>query len=83
MAKSKPYPTWICHPCGVQYGSWYKDGEYQGPKNHCSTMHYDTCGVCGKADVVVTEPRDYGHLIDGWDNKYKELNTKNAPASIQ
>jgi len=33
----------------------------------CSTMHLDICGICNKENVVVTEPRDYGHLKKNWD----------------
>ena len=29
-----------------------------------ATWHYDKCDVCGK-EKSVTEPRDFGHIIDG------------------
>jgi hypothetical protein len=64
---TKPYPNWICDTCGVKYGSWYQPGGL-APKHHCATCHMGTCEVCGKKEVPVTEPRDYGHLIHGWDN---------------
>ena len=67
MSRSKPYPAWVCNDCGEKYGTWYQGGVYTGPKNHCSTNHYGTCNVCGKTNVSVTEPRDYGHLVKGWD----------------
>jgi hypothetical protein len=72
MKRTKPYPAWVCNDCGVKYGAWYQGGSYSGPKNHCSTCHYDSCDVCGKNDVVVTEPRDYGHLVSGWDTRNQE-----------
>ena len=64
MTKTKLDPTWICNECGVKYGRWFQeDGTYVGPPNHYATMHYDTCDVCGKHDVICTEPRDYGYLV--------------------
>jgi hypothetical protein len=53
------YPQWICHECGVKYG-----------KKECgvATWHQGKCDVCGK-EKMVTEPRDYGHLKDGWENE--------------
>lgn len=55
-----PYPQWICAPCGSKYG-----------RTDCkvATWHIDTCDLCKKEDVRVTEPRDYGHLKPGWENK--------------
>ena len=70
MHKRKPYPDWICHPCGMTWGIWYLKGEYVGPSDSCSTMHLDTCGICNKENVSVTEPRDYGHLKKNWDIKF-------------
>jgi predicted amidophosphoribosyltransferase len=32
-----------------------------------ATWHGGECGVCGLAGMV-TEPRDFGHLTDGWQN---------------
>lgn len=69
MPKSKNYPSYICHDCGVEWGSWYVRSEYVGPPHWCSTMHMGVCDLCGKVDIAVTEPRDYGHLKKGWDNK--------------
>lgn len=51
-------PTWICHKCGIKYGRVTYE-------NHPSTWHSDTCDVCGKI-AAVTEPRDYGYLVSGW-----------------
>jgi len=50
------YPAWICSPCGRKYG-----------RRECgiATWHEDDCGVCGERGMV-TEPRDFGHLKDGW-----------------
>jgi hypothetical protein len=55
--------AWVCHSCGTKYGRWYQEGSYSGPVAHCSTYHMWTCDVCDAADVSVTEPRDYGHLV--------------------
>ena len=60
----KQHVAWVCNTCGEKYGKWYQDGEYIGPSSHYSTMHYDTCDMCGKHDVSCTEPRDYGYLRD-------------------
>jgi hypothetical protein len=73
--KQPDYPTWVCHTCGMDYGSWYKNGTYTGPPNICSTMHLGTCGVCGATDVAVTEPRDYGYLRAEWRHELHK-NTK-------
>lgn len=50
------YPAWICSECGGKYGR---------RKCGVATFHMDTCGVCGEKKMV-TEPRDFGHLKDGW-----------------
>ena len=68
MKTKTKYPTWICDDCGVKYGAWYQLGAVV-PKMHCATYHMGECNVCKTKDVPITEPRDYGHLIDGWDNK--------------
>lgn len=57
----KPYPRWICFDCGKLYGR--RDGGL-------CTVHPDTCGVCGH-EKAVTEPRDFGGLIDGWQDHDK------------
>jgi len=67
MHRRKPYPDWVCYPCGMTWGMWYSRGEYVGPPHTCSTIRLDTCGICDKENVVVTEPRDYGHLKKNWD----------------
>jgi hypothetical protein len=55
------YPIWICAPCGLQYGK-------NPNKSILATFHGgDSCGVCG-AESSTTEPRDFGHLKDGWQN---------------
>lgn len=69
MPQSKNYPAWICHDCGETWGNWYSRSEYVGPPHHCATFHKGTCDLCGKQDAIVTEPRDYGYLKKGWDNK--------------
>ena len=54
---SKEYPNWICTACGTRYG-----------RKQCgiACWHVDTCGICGE-ETEVTQPRDYGHLKDGWE----------------
>jgi len=59
-------PDWVCHDCGQQWGRWYEDGEYFGPKPHYATYHIEECGVC-RQEKSVTEARDYGFLRRGWD----------------
>jgi hypothetical protein len=53
------YPQWICRDCGVKHGKKQING-------HVSTWHNGTCDIC-KAEREVTEPRDFGHLKEGWD----------------
>jgi hypothetical protein len=53
-----PYPDWICPDCGKLYGRGW-------PKGHVGTFHNGACDLCG-VQAYVTEPRDYGHLRDGW-----------------
>lgn len=62
------YPEWICHKCGVKYGFWYVDGFYKGPEHHYATYHLGKCDICNSLEVSVTEPRDYGHLLN-WETK--------------
>ena len=58
QAIGKPYPAAICRQCGEQYGN---------RRPTMITIYPGTCGVCGAVGYV-TEPRDYGHLRDGWQN---------------
>lgn len=51
------YPAWICADCGENHG--------RRPANPYATWHPDTCCIC-KRETMVTEPRDYGHLQEGW-----------------
>jgi hypothetical protein len=53
------YPTWICNPCGRKHGN---------EPVALATWHQGTCGICGRL-TGVTEPRDFGHLKDGWDKQ--------------
>lgn len=62
MTTKAEYPQWVCFDCGRKHG--------RRAAGLC-TMHQGTCGVCGKEDMV-TEPRDFGHLKDGWENEPKE-----------
>jgi len=58
---TKYYPPWICADCGAKHG-----------RRECgfATWHDgDKCGICGK-EAATTEPRDYGHLKDGWESDY-------------
>lgn len=57
--KNKLYPTWICFSCGNKYGK---------RQAGICTIHPGKCGVCG-CEAMVTEPRDFGHLKDGWQNE--------------
>lgn len=58
---NRPYPDWICHDCGVKYGKRLLP-------DHVATFHIDKCDVCGR-DTLVTEPRDFGHLMPGWERE--------------
>lgn len=56
MNALKEYPVWVCAGCGEKYG------------NHplgLATWHRGICGICN-SDAMVTEPRDFGHLKEGW-----------------
>ena len=57
----KPYPEWICDECGRLHGKRPEGNPYG------ATYHIGECGVCGTGGVDVTEPRDFGHLKEGWD----------------
>lgn len=54
------YPDWICSECGKLHGKRPEGNPYG------ATYHQGTCGVC-KKEKEVTEPRDFGHLRNGWD----------------
>jgi len=62
-APGKEYPAWICIQCGVEYG--------RNSVNGFATYHLGKCDICGRDDVPVTEPRDYGHLKTEWQHKKK------------
>jgi hypothetical protein len=56
MDEAQAYPMWVCADCAKEYG------------RHAigiATWHKGTCGVCGRV-TGVTEPRDCGHLRNGW-----------------
>lgn len=74
--KRIPYPMWICDECGKKYGTWYASGAYTGPSSHCATYHLGKCDVCKDTDIPVTEPRDYGHLLD-WDVVLRRIKSEN------
>ncbi len=54
----REYPNWICSDCGVLHGRRVPN---------VATFHEDICGVCGEV-TICTEPRDYGHLKDTWED---------------
>lgn len=53
------YPAWVCLPCGNKWGRRVGGGGV-------CTVHQGVCGVCGETRAV-TEPRDFGHLKQGWE----------------
>jgi hypothetical protein len=55
--KTPIYPTWVCNLCGNEHG--YR-------KAGAATWHTNTCNICGTKRVMVTEPRDFGHLKSSW-----------------
>ena len=56
----KKYPDWICQTCGCLYGNRPEGNPYG------ATWHPDKCGICNNF-TETTEPRDFGHLREGWD----------------
>jgi len=52
------YPAWVCVDCGRKWG--------RRRPTHEITAHEGTCDVCGRK-AIVTEPRDFGHLVKGWE----------------
>lgn len=60
------YPAWICRDCGQKHG--------RRAAGIC-TVHVGECDICGAAEMV-TEPRDYGHLKDGWQHERAALAIK-------
>jgi hypothetical protein len=55
------YPEWICNDCGRAHGKRPEGNPYG------ATYHMGKCGICGE-EREVTEPRDWGHLREGWGN---------------
>ena len=60
MKTKKLYPDWICNSCGRKHGKRPEGNPYG------ATYHNGKCGVCNEM-TEVTEPRDFGHLREGWD----------------
>jgi hypothetical protein len=56
LLRPSSYPDWICDDCGQKYGR-------RSSLN--ATWHHSECDVCGMAKAV-TQPRDFGHLKEGW-----------------
>lgn len=52
------YPAAVCAPCGKRYG--------RRPVRAAPTFHAGICDLCFDA-TSVTEPRDFGHLLPGWE----------------
>jgi hypothetical protein len=68
-------PQWICDDCGRRYGEWYKGKQYIGPTCYFMFQRLGNCDICEGEELVVAEPRDYGHLCANWDMvKLKYLN---------
>lgn len=61
--KAKENPVWICGDCGDLYG--------RRGCSESSTWHVGFCDLCGD-HCAVTEPRDFGGLIDGYKEDLKE-----------
>lgn len=57
-------PDWVCQPCGAKHG-------VRPDRGMVSTYHAGTCGACGRSEVFVTEPRDFGYLRRGWQQHEK------------
>lgn len=51
-------PEWVCAYCGETYG--------RRECNISATWHVGKCDVCEDEPIPVTEPRDYGGLLDTW-----------------
>lgn len=49
-------PQWICNDCGEKCGRRLLK---------LATWHVGECEICGLTKAV-TEPRDFGHLKEGW-----------------
>jgi len=66
---AKNQPQWVCWFCGEQYGLYYQlelKEVLSREQKRCSTYHEGVCGVCLETKTV-TEPRDYGYLLPGWE----------------
>lgn len=59
-------PQWICDDCGRLYGVWYNGKQYIGPSCYFVYQRLGNCDICKGEDLVVAEPRDYGHLCANW-----------------
>jgi len=59
--KLDEYPAWVCADCGKKHGHM---------AILISTYHVGSqCGWCGRMDVPVTEPRDWGYPTSPMDKK--------------
>ena len=65
-------PDWVCSECGLKYGA---------RRPGLATWHLDECGVCGRKDIAVTEPRDFGYLNPEWRSKRAKNTTRSDGAN--
>ena len=54
---------WVCNNCGVKYGKWYQP-KAVAPEVHYASYHMNTCDICNTKNIPVTEPRDFGYLVE-------------------
>jgi hypothetical protein len=64
------YPEWVCYECGAKYGRRLPT---------LATLHQGECKICGITKAV-TEPRDFGHLKEGWHLMANETTDKQRKA---
>ena len=69
------YPQWVCAECGRRYSRRIRTGSNFSVCNEYATWHHGECGVCGQSENV-TEPRDFGHLTDDWEQHAKRKAVK-------
>lgn len=65
MTLAQNQPSFVCKDCGRKYGH-HPDALHEGDVTDASWHIGTPCGVCKRRDVLVTEARTYGYLIEGW-----------------
>lgn len=55
-------PTWVCQKCAEKYAVWVKEHRELPIAEYHSSM----CDVCKRRDVGVTQPKNVGLLVEGW-----------------